>query len=88
MRESLTQSISMARFANVAFSDGSLLFGFNQRLAKRQLAAPNDIRRYFITPKESGELCIFWIIGREQGYFFPKLVMNFFLLLFRLAVHF
>jgi FlaA1/EpsC-like NDP-sugar epimerase len=47
MRESETQKISMARFANVAFSDGSLLHGFNQRVTKRQpIAAPNDVRRY------------------------------------------
>ncbi len=56
MRESLRQPVSTARFANVAFSDGSLLHGFNQRLAKRQpISAPNDVRRYFITPQESGE---------------------------------
>jgi FlaA1/EpsC-like NDP-sugar epimerase len=59
MRESLTQEISMARFANVAFSDGSLLHGFNQRFAKKQpFSAPNDVRRYFVTPQESGELCL------------------------------
>ena len=53
MRESITQNISMARFANVAFSDGSLLHGFNQRFAKRQpFSAPNDVRRYFVTPQE------------------------------------
>ena len=58
MRESLTQNISMARFANVAFSDGSLLHGFNQRFTKKQpFSAPNDVRRYFVTPQESGELC-------------------------------
>ena len=59
MRESLTQGISMARFANVAFSDGSLLHGFNQRFTKKQpFSAPNDVRRYFVTPQESGELCL------------------------------
>jgi FlaA1/EpsC-like NDP-sugar epimerase len=59
MRESETMPISMARFANVAFSDGSLLHGFNQRFAKRQpFSAPNDVRRYFVTPQESGELCL------------------------------
>ena len=63
MRESLTQDISMARFANVAFSDGSLLHGFNQRFAKKQpFSAPNDVRRYFVTPQESGELMLaIWI---------------------------
>ena len=59
MRESLVQSLSMARFANVAFSDGSLLHGFNQRFAKRQpISAPCDVKRYFVTPQESGELCL------------------------------
>ena len=54
MRESLTQPISMARFANVAFSDGSLLHGFNQRFARQQpISAPCDVRRYFVTPQES-----------------------------------
>ena len=59
MRRSLDIEISTARFANVAFSDGSLLHGFNQRLEKRQpIVAPKDVRRYFVTPKESGELCL------------------------------
>ena len=75
MRESLTQEISMARFANVAFSDGSLLHGFNQRFAKRQpFSAPNDVRRYFVTPQESGELCLLsGILGNSRDIFFPKL---------------
>ncbi len=75
MRESLEQNISMARFANVAFSDGSLLHGFNQRFAKRQpLSAPNDVRRYFVTPQESGELCLLsGLLGENRDIFFPKL---------------
>ncbi|MDB3877682.1 UDP-N-acetylglucosamine 4,6-dehydratase [Gammaproteobacteria bacterium] len=75
MRESLTQEISMARFANVAFSDGSLLHGFNQRFSKRQpFAAPNDVRRYFVTPQESGELCLLsGLLGNNRDIFFPKL---------------
>lgn len=75
MRESASQNISTARFANVAFSDGSLLYGFNQRLLKCQpLSAPNDIRRYFVTPKESGEICMFSaILGKNQEIYFPKL---------------
>jgi FlaA1/EpsC-like NDP-sugar epimerase len=75
MRESLTQSISMARFANVAFSDGSLLHGFSQRFAKRQpISAPNDVRRYFVTPQESGELCLMsCLLGENRDIFFPKL---------------
>ena len=75
MRESLTQEISMARFANVAFSDGSLLHGFNQRFAKKQpFSAPNDVRRYFVTPQESGELCLLsGLFGNNRDIFFPKL---------------
>jgi len=75
MRESLTQNISMARFANVAFSDGSLLHGFNQRFAKKQpFSAPNDVRRYFVTPQESGELCLLsGLLGENRDIFFPKL---------------
>ncbi len=75
MRESLTQEISMARFANVAFSDGSLLHGFNQRFMKKQpFSAPNDVRRYFVTPQESGELCLLsGILGNNRDIFFPKL---------------
>ena len=75
MRESETMPISMARFANVAFSDGSLLHGFNQRFAKRQpFSAPNDVRRYFVTPQESGELCLMsGLLGNNREIFFPKL---------------
>lgn len=75
MRESLTQDISMARFANVAFSDGSLLHGFNQRFTKQQpFSAPNDVRRYFVTPQESGELCLLsGLLGENRDIFFPKL---------------
>ena len=75
MRRSLEIPISTARFANVAFSDGSLLHGFNQRIQKRQpLSAPSDIKRYFVTPKESGELCLMsCILGENRDIFFPKL---------------
>jgi FlaA1/EpsC-like NDP-sugar epimerase len=75
MRESLTQDISMARFANVAFSDGSLLHGFNQRFTKKQpFSAPSDVRRYFVTPQESGELCLLsGLLGENRDIFFPKL---------------
>jgi FlaA1/EpsC-like NDP-sugar epimerase len=67
--------ISMARFANVAFSDGSLLYSFSQRFLKRQpIVAPHDVKRYFITPKESGELCLLsCLIGENRDIFFPKL---------------
>ncbi|MGF1868600.1 UDP-N-acetylglucosamine 4,6-dehydratase [Photobacterium indicum] len=75
MRKSEQISISTARFANVAFSDGSLLHGFNQRLQKNQpIVAPHDIKRYFVTPQESGELCLMsCIFGENRDIFFPKL---------------
>lgn len=75
MRRSLDITISTARFANVAFSDGSLLHGFNQRIQKRQpIVAPQDIKRYFVTPKESGELCLMsCMFGENRDIFFPKL---------------
>ena len=75
MRRSADISISTARFANVAFSDGSLLHGFNQRIQKRQpIVAPKDIKRYFVTPQESGELCLMsCIFGENRDIFFPKL---------------
>lgn len=75
MRASESLPISTARFANVAFSDGSLLHGFNQRFAKRQpISAPKDVRRYFVTPQESGELCLMsCLLGENRDIFFPKL---------------
>ncbi len=75
MKYSKQITISTARFANVAFSDGSLLHGFNQRIQKRQpIVAPNDVKRYFVIPKESGELCLMsTIFGENRDIFFPKL---------------
>ncbi|MDA9792178.1 UDP-N-acetylglucosamine 4,6-dehydratase [Schleiferiaceae bacterium] len=75
MRESQLIPISTARFANVAFSDGSLLHGFNQRLEKKQpIVAPSDVKRYFVVPKESGELCLLSsLLGENRDIFFPKL---------------
>lgn len=75
MRRSKDISISTARFANVAFSDGSLLHGFNQRIQKRQpIVAPNDIKRYFVVPQEAGELCLSsCLLGDNRDIFFPKL---------------
>lgn len=75
MERSRQITISTARFANVAFSDGSLLHGFNQRIQKRQpIVAPNDVKRYFVIPKESGELCLMsTIFGESRDVFFPKL---------------
>lgn len=75
MRKSKQINISTARFANVAFSDGSLLNGFDQRIKKSQpIVAPKDIKRYFVIPKESGELCLMsCIFGENRDIFFPKL---------------
>ena len=84
MRKSKQIDVSMARFANVAFSDGSLLHGFNQRIQKNQpIVAPNDIKRYFVTPQESGELCLMsCIFGENRDIFFPKLSENLHLVTF------
>ena len=84
MQNSQKIKISTARFANVAFSDGSLLHGFNQRIIKQQpIVAPNDIKRYFVTPKESGELCLLsCIFGNNRDIFFPKLNENLHLISF------
>lgn len=74
-KESVIQDLSMARFANVAFSDGSLLHGFTQRFLKKQpISAPNDVRRYFVTKQEAGELCMMsGILGENRQILFPKL---------------
>lgn len=66
-------TVSSARFANVAFSDGSLLHGFTQRLAKRQpLSAPEDVLRYFITDREGATLCLMaCLLGGSRECFFP-----------------
>jgi UDP-N-acetylglucosamine 4,6-dehydratase len=75
LNASLRAPVSTARFANVAFSDGSLLHGFAQRIAKGQpLSAPRDVRRYFITQEESGVLCTMsCLFGDNRDIFFPKL---------------
>ncbi len=75
MKNSLDINISTARFANVAFSDGSLLHGFNQRILKKQpIVAPCDVKRYFVTNEESGQLCLMsCIFGENRDIFFPKL---------------
>lgn len=67
--------ISTARFANVAFSNGSLLTGFIERLMKRQpLSSPNDVKRYFVSPEESGQICMLaCMLGNTREIFFPKL---------------
>lgn len=75
MAYSLKIPITTARFANVAFSNGSLPFGFLERLAKRQpLASPLDIKRYFVSPEESGQICLLaCLLGNSGEIFFPKL---------------
>ena len=75
MRESKDMNISTARFANVAYSDGSLLHGFKMRMEKSQpIVAPNDVRRYFVSKEESGQLCLMsTILGDNRDIFFPKL---------------
>ncbi len=67
--------VSTARFANVAFSNGSLLQGFLKRIEKNQpLSCPNDIKRFFVTPKQSGEICLLsTFLGDTGNIFFPKL---------------
>jgi len=75
IKESLEQHITMARFANVAFSNGSLLHGFLRRLDDSQpLSAPVDVKRYFLTPEESGQLCLMaGLTGENMDIYFPKL---------------
>jgi len=72
------QSFSTARFANVTFSDGSLPYGFLRRLEKRQpLSAPRDVKRYFISHQEAGELCVLsCLLGGNCDVFFPKLAQG------------
>ena len=66
--------ITTARFANVAFSNGSLLFGFIERMMKRQpLASPTDVKRYFVSPIESGQICM---LGQSGQFFFQNLEKN------------
>lgn len=66
---------STSRFANVAFSDGSLLFGFNKRIEKKQpISAPSDVRRYFISHEEAGSLCLLsCFLGNNRDNYFPRL---------------
>nr|WP_206071278.1 UDP-N-acetylglucosamine 4,6-dehydratase [Nonlabens sp. Ci31] len=75
MKTSQEINISTARFANVAFSDGSLLHGFNKRIEKLQpIVAPTDVKRYFVVPQEAGELCLMsCLLGQNRDIFFPKL---------------
>lgn len=67
--------VKTARFANVAFSNGSLPAGFLARIRKMQpLSAPSDVRRYFVSPEESGQICMLaCMLGENRAIFFPKL---------------
>ena len=66
--------VSTARFANVAFSNGSLLDGFNFRLNKKQpLSCPSDIKRFFVTHEQSGQICLLATFLGDTGDIFPKL---------------
>jgi FlaA1/EpsC-like NDP-sugar epimerase len=67
--------ITTARFANVAFSNGSLLYGYIERLLQRQpITCPSDVKRFFVSPEESGEICLLTcILGSSGDIFFPKL---------------
>ncbi|HBE66552.1 MAG TPA: UDP-N-acetylglucosamine 4,6-dehydratase [Planctomycetaceae bacterium] len=77
-------AVSTARFANVAFSDGSLPYAWTQRILKGQpISAPNDIRRYFVTGQEGAQLCLFSILqGADREIYFPKLSANLHLITF------
>lgn len=68
-------NITTARFANVAFSNGSLLAGFIERIMKQQpLSCPSDVKRFFVSPQESGEICLAaCMLGDSGDIFFPKL---------------
>lgn len=67
--------VTTARFANVAFSNGSLPAGFLERISKKQpISAPNDVTRYFVSPEESGQICLLaCILGKTGEIYFPKL---------------
>jgi len=77
--EPLDLVTTMSRFANVAFSDGSLLSGFDDRLRSHEpLAVPSDISRYFVTPRESGQLCILTaMLGEDKDIMCPKISESF-----------
>ena len=67
--------VTTARFANVAFSNGSLPQGFLERISKKQpISAPNDVTRYFVSPEESGQICLLaCFLGNTGEIYFPKL---------------
>jgi len=82
--------VSTARFANVAFSNGSLPEGFINRLAKNQpLSAPSDVKRYFVSPQESGQICLLaCVLGHTRDIFFPKLTAEHMLTFSEIALRF
>ena len=67
--------VKTARFANVAFSNGSLPAGFIDRISKLQpISAPSDVKRYFVSPQESGQICMLaCMLGKNREIYFPKL---------------
>ena len=75
MTYSTSYPVTTARFANVAFSNGSLPAGFLERLAKQQpISAPSDVTRYFVSPEESGQICLLaCVLGNSGEIYFPKL---------------
>ena len=81
--------VKTARFANVAFSNGSLPAGFLARLQKLQpLSAPSDVRRYFVSPEESGQICMLaCMLGENREIFFPKLAEAKMMRFDEIAVH-
>lgn len=82
--------VKTARFANVAFSNGSLPAGFLSRMQKLQpISAPSDVKRYFVSPEESGHICMLaCILGRNREIFFPKLKKEEMMSFDRIAVSF
>ncbi len=78
MAYSIDLKITTARFANVAFSNGSLLYGYIERLLQRQpISCPSDVKRFFVSPEESGEICLITsILGESGDIFFPKFNKN------------
>jgi len=75
MAYSSSLQITTARFANVAFSNGSLLAGYIERLFKNQpISCPSDVNRFFVSPEESGQICMLaCMLGNSGEIFFPKL---------------
>lgn len=75
MAYSKEMQITTARFANVAFSNGSLLAGYIERLIKNQpISCPSDVKRFFVSPEESGQICMLaCMLGSSGDIFFPKL---------------